>query len=282
MAPQAVPLASTTAGPTVLVNEASGRNVDRNARGEIDFSNASDGYVMARWLDRTSTDVRVVIVGPNSVQYQYRLNTGGRWEAFPLSGGNGRYTIRVVEAVGGGRFSVVNSININLVLTNEFAPFLRPNQFVDFNQRSTVVSLAAELTAESRDTLDSVQRIYNWVVENISYDTQLAQTVQSGYVPNLETVLRNRRGICFDYASLMTAMLRSQGVPTRLVIGYVGNVRHAWISVYSEGTGWINDVILFNGNEWRLMDPTFTSTGNAEEVRRFVGTGANHQQTHLH
>ncbi|MCL2753874.1 MAG: transglutaminase-like domain-containing protein, partial [Defluviitaleaceae bacterium] len=198
-------------------------------------------------------------------------------------GGNGRYVVRVLEAVGGGRFAVANTVNIDLTLTNEFAPFLRPNQFVNFDARSTVVALAAELVFDSNNVLESVQSVYNWVVENITYDTELARTVQSGYVPDLERVLEIRRGICFDYASLMTAMLRSQGIPTRLVIGYVGDVRHAWISVYSEGSGWINNVIQFNGNTWRIMDPTFSSTGNqSEEVRNFVGTGANHKQTHVH
>jgi len=283
-----VPLAAmpviSPAVSTVLTNEASGRNVNRNAKAEVDFSNAADGYIMARWMDRSASnaDVRVVIVGPNGVQYQYRLNTAGRWESFPLSGGNGNYIVRVMEGIGGGRFAVTNTVNISLTLNDEFAPFLRPNQFVNFTPQSAVVTLANEIVVDASSVLESVQNVYHWVVNNIDYDTELAQTVQSGYVPNLDEVLRVRRGICFDYASLMTAMLRSQGIPTRLVIGYVGTTRHAWISVYSEQDGWIDNVIQFNGNEWRIMDPTFSATGNREEVRRFVGNGENHRQTHVH
>jgi len=283
MVDSAVPLTAVVANtPTVLVNEASGRNVNANARAEVDFSNASDGYVMARWIGATTADVRVVIVGPNNVQYQYRLNTAGQWEAFPLSGGNGNYIVRVMERVEGTRFAVTNTVNISLTLTDELAPFLRPNQFVNFNANSTAVAHANNLVRESRSVLQSVTLVYNWVVENISYDTELANTVQSGYVPDLEHVMNVRRGICFDYAALMTAMLRSQGIPTRLVIGYVGTVRHAWISVFTEETGWINNLIQFDGNEWHLMDPTFTSTGGAEAARRFVGDGQNHNQTHVH
>ncbi|MCL2575150.1 MAG: transglutaminase domain-containing protein [Defluviitaleaceae bacterium] len=271
-----------TAQSTVLTNVASGRDVNRNARGEIDFSNANDGYVMARWLVPSATDIRVVIIGPNGTQYQYRLSTAGDWESFPLTGGNGSYTVRIAEAVGDGRFSVTNNVNIDLVLRNEFAPFLRPNQFVNFNAQSTAVSLARMLTAVATSDLDSVSRVYNWVVDNITYDFDLAQNVQSGYVPDLEAVLERRRGICFDYASLMTAMLRSQGIPTRLAIGYVGDVRHAWISVFTREHGWVNDLIQFDGNDWRLMDPTFSATGGSVEAARFVGTGGNHRQTHLH
>ena len=59
----------------------------------------------------------------------------------------------------------------------------------------------------------------------------------------------------------MTGMLRSQGIPCKLVIGYAGTVYHAWISVWSEDTGWIDSAIYFNGTTWQRMDPTFASTG---------------------
>ena len=48
------------------------------------------------------------------------------------------------------------------------------------------------------------------------------------------------KGICFDYAALMTAMLRSQGIPTKLEIGYSGEVYHAWISTYIDEIGWVD------------------------------------------
>jgi transglutaminase/protease-like cytokinesis protein 3 len=78
-------------------------------------------------------------------------------------------------------------------------------------------------------------------------------------------------------------MLRSQGIPTRLVLGYVGDVYHAWISVHTPDTGWINNIIQFDGKDWRLMDPTFAATGNqGNEVMQFIGTGANHKPAFIH
>ncbi len=35
----------------------------------------------------------------------------------------------------------------------------------------------------------------------------------------------------------MTAMLRSQGIPTKLEIGYSGEAYHAWISTWIDGVG---------------------------------------------
>ena len=275
--------AASAAAFAIPMPVASGVNVSRNNNGEIDFSNASDGYVMARFTRQTAASVRVIIVGPNGAQYQYFLNTNGRWEVFPLSVGNGQYTISIFEQISGNRFAQVNSVTINVTMPDPLAPFLRPNQFVNFNQDSRAVTLAGELTRGSTSTLDRVSRIYNWVIRNISYDFDLARNVRSGFVPNIDQTIERGRGICFCYSSVMTAMLRSQGIPTRLVIGYAGTVYHAWISVWTPESGWINNVIWFDGRTWRLMDPTFAATGNqSPEVMQFIGTGANYRPMFFH
>ena len=289
MPDSAVPLAQSPAvrSSNVLTPVASGIRVDRSNSAEIDFSNAGNGYFMVRWTGRNQGDVRVVVVGPDNVQLQYRLNTRGDWEVFPLSSGNGNYIIRVMENVAGTRFAVKNQLRLDLTLTSEFAPFLRPNQFVNFNAESTAVLLTNELVEDSDSVLESVGLIFDWVINNIEYDEELARTVQSGYVPDLERLMERRRGICFDYASLMTAMLRSQGIPTRLVIGYVGTYYHAWISVFTEEYGWVSNLIMFDGNTWRIMDPTFAAAANTPEqaeyiARTVVGTGANHRAVRYH
>ena len=268
---------------SIPVPTASGTNVSRNAKAEIDYSNARDGYVMVRFMDRSATAVRIIITGPGDTRYQYNLNTNGTWEVFPLTAGNGRYSIGVFEQITGNRFATANSVDINVTLTNEFAPFLRPNQFVNFNQNSRVVGRANELVSGSGSVIESVSRVYNFVIENIEYDFELARTVQSGYVPNVDAVLARGRGICFDYAAVMTAMLRSQGIPTKLIIGYAGDIFHAWISVYSAETGWINNAIWFDGTTWRIMDPTFSATSNqSAEARAFIGDGQNHRPISFH
>ena len=268
---------------TIPVPSAPGTNASRNDKAEIDYSNVRDGYVKIRFLDRSASAVRVIITGPSDTRHQYHLNTDGRWEVFPLTDGNGRYTIGVFEQVSGNRFATANTVTVNVTLVDEFAPFLRPNQLVNFNSSSRVVARASELVRGSTSVIDSVSRIYNFVIENIAYDFELAANVQSGYVPDVDRVLARGKGICFDYASLMTAMLRSQGIPTQLVIGYAGTVFHAWISVYSPEHGWINNIIQFNGSTWSLMDPTFAATANSSpEAMRFIGDGTNYRPVTTH
>ena len=78
-------------------------------------------------------------------------------------------------------------------------------------------------------------------------------------------------------------MLRSQDIPTKLVVGYTGNLYHAWINVYLEGQGWVDNIIYFDGNSWKLMDPTFaSSSGQSQEIMQYIGNGSNSvSYTHL-
>lgn len=268
--------------PSIPVSTAPGILVEENHKAVIDYSNFADGYIMAKFIEDADTEIRALITAPDETEYTYRLTPGGDYEVFPLSNGDGEYTIRVFEQVEGGKYALVVMKTIDAVLTDAFAPFLRPNQFVNFNKDSEVVRKAAELTAGADDLMDKIRAIYHFMISNIEYDFDLAETVQSGYLPVLDTVLERGMGICFDYSSVMTAMLRSQGIPTKLVFGFAEEAYHAWISVYSEETGWIDDLIFFDGFEWKLMDPTFNATGDAAEVAAYIGTGSHYRVKYLY
>ena len=169
---------------------------------------------------------------------------------------------------------------MSVQLSNSLAPFLRPNQYVNYSDGSAAVQKARELTAGAPDNLSRVQAVYDWVVANLSYDYSKAGTIQSGYLPDVDAVLAQKSGICFDYAALMAAMLRSQGVSVKLLIGYTSTGEyHAWINVWSGEAGWMDGVIYFDGNAWKLMDPTFASTGKqSKSVMDFIGNTANYKE----
>ena len=283
LAMEMVPLTASPAMFTVRTPAHPGTNVNKNQKAEIDYSNAADGYVMIKYLATTTKQLRVIIKGPSNVQYQYTLKGNGDYEVYPLSDGSGSYTIGVYEQIEGTRYATSHSASISVTLTNEFAPFLRPNQYVNFNSNSQVVAKAANLVSGVTDFYGKVSAIYNFVITTFTYDKQQAATVQSGYLPDLDAVLARSKGICFDYAAVMTAMLRSQDIPTKLVVGYAGETYHAWINVYSETTGWVNNVIQFDGKEWKLMDPTFASSGGqSSQVMQYIGDGKNYSARYLY
>lgn len=274
-------LPSEPALPDILTPEASGVLVEANDSAEIDYSNHTDGYVMARYTADTDKKLKVQVKGPTTT-YTYTI-TPHEWETFPLSDGNGEYKVSVYENVEGTKYALVQSATLETSLKDEFAPFLRPNQYVDYAEAENTIRLAAQLTAGMTEPLDKVSAVYSYVVENISYDKKLAATVQSGYLPVLDDVLESGKGICFDYAALMTGMLRSQSVPCKLVVGYAGETYHAWISVYSERDGWIDNAIYFDGLTWKRMDPTFASSGKgSKEMMEYIGDGTNYTEKYLY
>ena len=259
--------------PNITTAVASGTKVKSNNVASIDYSNTDDGYVMVQYTATTSQRLKVRVQGPVTT-YTYNL-TPQKWEAFPLSDENGTYKITVYRNVEGTSYAAVLSLEISVTMEDEFAPFIRSNQYVNFDAAPMTVSKAASLAGGMSDPLSKVQAIYNFVVNNMTYDYDLAASVTSGYLPDLDSVLNKMSGICFDYAALMTGMLRSQGVPTKLVIGYAGDVYHAWINVYSESTGWIDGVIYFDGVSWNRMDPTFAANGGSG-ILDFIGNGTNY------
>jgi len=283
LALEMVPLTSEPAIFSIPMPTASGTNTKKNAKAEIDYSNTKDGYIMVRFLQSTTKQLRVIVKGPSGAQYTYTLKSNGSYEVFPISDGNGNYTVGVYEQIEGTRYTTANSAAFTVTLNDQFAPFLRPNQYVNFKPESKAVAKAAELVRGAANFNAKISAIYNYVITNLTYDRVLAATVQSGYLPDVDAVLAKGKGICFDYASVMTAMLRSQGIPTKLVVGYAGTAYHAWINVYSEETGWINNAIYFDGKQWKLMDPTFASTANqSAAVMRYIGDGANYTSKYLY
>ncbi len=225
----------------------------------IDYSNANQGYVMVKYSGENS---KVKVQVTKDTTYTYDVLNKNNYETFPLSEGNGNYSIKVFENISGNQYAQAGSQNINVALENEFNTFLYPSQYVNFRDNSQSTVLSNSLKGEN--VISTVINVYNYVVDNISYDNAKANSVQSGYIPNNDNTLANKNGICFDYASLMCAMLRAQDIPSKLIVGYQGSQYHAWISVYSNETGWIDNVISFDGTNWTLMDPTFASTGGRQ------------------
>lgn len=242
----------------------------------LDFSNASLGYFMAK-VTRSDTKVNIQVTGPDNVIYKYFLEAKEEWTAFPLTAGDGAYLILAFEDIGNGQYASLFSYPLDVTLENAFLPFLYPNQYVDFTSESAAVSLAASLSADAATDLDALRTIYEYVVNTLTYDNEKAATVKTGYLPDIDETLKSKTGICFDYASLLTAMLRSLSIPTRLAIGYSGNVKHAWIDVYIESVGWVEKVAQFDGDEWKFMDPTFASAGKGSEVvQEYISDASNY------
>lgn len=261
--------------PKVLTPSADGVTVYQNDFASIDASNTSQGYVMVKY-NGTNEKVKLRITCPDQSCYTYLISDRGAYDTFPLTAGNGSYALQVLENVAGDTYTVSLAQSINVNIEDEFLPFLYPNQYVNFHTDSKAVSKGSDLAKDTYSDLDVVQNIYNYVIKNISYDTEKAQNVSYGYVPDIDDTLSSKKGICFDYAALMASMLRSQNIPTKLEVGYSGDAYHAWISTYIDDKGWVDDIIQFNGNTWKIMDPTLAATNDSAAVKKYIGDGSHY------
>lgn len=252
--------------PHVLVPEATGEKTIGNSLVTVDISNVNQGYIMIDYHGNNKK-VKIQIFLPNEEKpYTYDKYTG--YEVFPLTGGNGIYKIKIFENISDTKYAQIFSQDFEVTLENEFLPFLYPNQYVNFTNKSEAVMIGQEVVSKTSTDLEAVQAVYHYIIDTIDYDYDKAEQIENGnitqYLPNIDTTLNQKKGICFDYAALMATMLRSQNIPTKLQIGYVisnknEGIYHAWIGVYIKDVGWLDNLIQFDGKSWKILDPTFAS-----------------------
>lgn len=241
----------------ILWPEASGELVESDNKVLIDYSNTNRGYVMAKTLTDNHKRLKIMIIC-NEEKYTYDINLDYEYETYPLNMGDGTYTIKAYENIENDQYSLLFSFDVDVSLDDEFLPFLYPNQVVDYNSSTLCILKSFEIVKDDKTDLDRVEDIYNWVLDNVTYDWDKVEAIQGKYVlPILDDVYNEGKGICFDYAALMAAMLRVQHIPTKVVTGMVEDGYHAWIEVYIENMGWIKPHVYFNSGEWTTMDPTY-------------------------
>ncbi len=250
--------------PEILTPLSPGTAQVSNEKAVFDYSNASEGYVSVKW---SGTGKRVKLrLTCGGVKYDHDVSEGGVTEYFPLSCGAGTYTAQLYEQTEGTKYSKSLEQEFYADIRSETTPFLYPNKYVMFDSGSASVAKAAAVCAGKSGDIEKIAAIFQWVTDNITYDKQLAETVKSGYVPDPDRALSKGSGICYDYASLMAAMTRSQGIPTRLVIGYASkDIYHAWNEVWTDETGWITPELLLSQKGYNIVDATFYA-GSADKA----------------
>lgn len=261
--------------PDVAVPTSPGTECEVSDKGAVDYSNASQGYVSARYTSSAKLKVRVSSGGktcdtdlvPNKTTY------------YPLPFGSGEYTVTIYENTSGDRYAPVVKATFSVSLSSSLSPFLYPNIYSDYNSGSACVYKAAEVCAGKTGDIEKISAIFTWVTSNVTYDHALAANVQKNYIPDPDKTYNSGKGICFDYASLMCAMLRSQSIPTRLVIGNASpSIWHAWNEVYTDETGWITPELMLKNAGYNIADSTFyASAGDKAQIASYISNSSNYQ-----
>lgn len=131
--------------------------------------------------------------------------------------------------------------------------YLRETKYWQIND--ALIKQEAERLAEGQALLiDVIRNNYQYINDTLEYDTQKA-TAENERI-GAKAALLGGPSVCMEYADVMIALLRAQGIPSRAAIGYANlretapteQVRHQWVQVWIPGYGWLS------------VDPTFEST----------------------
>ena len=230
----------------------------------VDYSNSSQGYIGIQLISNPGVKVKLQ-VSKDGNNYNYDI-TSTSFVGIPLQLGSGNYDIKILEQVEGTSYAVIASTTINASIENDLSPYLYPSQIVNYNSSSKVVTASFKATKGDTNDLTRVYHIFQYVLNNLSYDESKAESLADGYaLPDIDGSLKKKKGICFDYAAIMAAMCRIQKIPCRVIVGNTDIEYHAWCEVYLQGTGWVNPKVYFEGNSWELMDPTFSDSSKDYE-----------------
>ena len=211
--------------------------------------------VVAVGYDSGSSSRLKVLVEKNGKKLNYDLQNDGTIENFPLQMGEGTYIVSVLENTEGKKYKYISSKTIELDLENDNSVYLASVQNINWNYDMKAIKKAAQLTKGMKTDRQKINAIYKFMVNNFEYDYDKLETLEGTYIPNIDETLKSRAGICYDYSSLMAAMLRSQGIPTKLVKGYSPLVTgyHAWNEIYDSESG-----------EWIVVDTSYDSQMKAQ------------------
>ncbi|MDO4459258.1 MAG: transglutaminase-like domain-containing protein [Clostridia bacterium] len=229
--------------------------------GSIDLSHLNCGYIGVKADSDKRLKFQLSLMGNET--YTYDLPGDGSVNIFTFPLGDGMYTLKLRENTGGNEYGTCWTKEIEVQMDTVFEPFIRPNQTVNYSKSSECVKLAETLDNNAEDSISFVSDVYAYLCDNITYDYDKAETVSSGYLPNPDETLRTGKGICYDYAALACAMLRSRDIPCQLIKGYFTDdcIYHAWNRLYIDGSGWLTVEIELSSDVWNRIDITMASAG---------------------
>ena len=135
--------------------------------------------------------------------------------------------------------------------------FLAPNAIVE-SDNPEIARIAKEIAGNETDALRKAQSLTTWVAEHMSMDAGIVLAPASELV-------RDRRGTCMGFATLLASLARAAGVPSRIAMGYVyyGGIwgGHAWTEMAIDG-------------RWLPFDAAVYAPGVASATRIAAGASS--------
>jgi transglutaminase-like putative cysteine protease len=152
----------------------------------------------------------------------------------------------------------------DLNLTDDHFDMLEPSKFARPSAELETFMRVADLEKPVGDPLTALKMLQRGIYDSFEYQSGVTDVNSP-----IEVALEQRRGVCQDFAHIMTAIAREWGLPTRYVSGYLyhkgsrdrsaADATHAWVEAWLPSLGWVG------------FDPTNNIMAGERHVRAAVG-----------
>lgn len=126
---------------------------------------------------------------------------------------------------------------------NLTAPFLSANAYINPSD-PVIKKIAAQIIGEEKDLERVIKAINEYVIQSLSYGNPIDG------LHDYQSALRHRSTDCGGYDTFLISLLRSVGIPSRVVSGFwlgypnMKNCMHAWME------------LMLPSGEWIPLDPS--------------------------
>ena len=236
-----------------------------NSYGTVDWSTAASGYITFTAKGQTRV---FVLQGPNGKQTLCSAAKGDTIK-IALVDGTGKYQYAIANHTNSGksyRVQYKNSFTIQSI-DAELAPYLVSTPYGDYENAPDATAKAEELWDSKKTQLENIEAIADWVGD-LKYDKTLKQGAIDVYVAP-DSVIENGGGVCNEMSKLLSAMLRSQGVPAYVQAGHdAGGNNHGWVMAWVELSASVKDGVTSSKGAWVLIEATSGNIKSAVMAKR--------------
>ncbi len=183
-----------------------------------------------------------LIIKKGDFQYTYYLLENEI--VVPLQLGAGKYS-GLIYSLSDKKQIKLHKIKQFVFNSTNSAVFLSPSQEINWDMEDLFIKKSKELIKEVESDEEKIEVLATFVIENWTYDFEKASSIIQPYVPNLNNIYTEKKGVCYDFSAMLAAMLRSNNIEAKLVKGHSEHVNgyHAWNEVLVDG-------------QWKIIDAT--------------------------
>jgi Transglutaminase-like superfamily len=142
----------------------------------------------------------------------------------------------------------------NAQISNEYLAIDKKMETIPDSLTVSTSGIANFITTNFTTESEKIRAAFYWTAANISYDVVNRNEPNFVYTPQEKIAysLKNRKGVCINYAEVFNEISTKIGIKTVIILGYtkqsaiVTSIAHAWCASKVDG-------------KWMLYDPTWAS-----------------------